>query len=158
MIDTGLDTMTEEGPCCLQNEIGNEVYGYLWNGLADIDLDKLLTFTNLMVGSTVSAVRPGARFGTRIEWVKGCFFEEKRNFKMGINGGFFVFEPGVFDFIQDDQVLLEREPLEAVIPGDLMAYRHEGFWQCMDPKRTIKFWKDLARRSKMVNLFFFWGL
>ena len=87
---------------------------------------------------TVSAVRPPARFGAiKLKGDQVTTFKEKSYLDEGwINGGFFVFEPSFFDLIDDDDTYLEREPLErAAEKGELFAFRHEGFWKCMDTKR-----------------------
>jgi glucose-1-phosphate cytidylyltransferase len=88
--------------------------------------------------ATVTAVRPPARFGRlEIEGDQVVSFEEKPQMSEGwINGAFFVLEPGVFDYIEGDHTQFEREPLENLArDGQLMAFRHEGFWQCMDTLR-----------------------
>ena len=94
----------------------------------------------------MTAVRPAARFG-ELQLVdnKVISFKEKPQMNDGwINGGYFVIEPAFFDLIDDDATLLEREPLErAVALGELMAYRHEGFWQCMDTKRDHELLESL---------------
>ena len=120
--------------------IGNETclltYG---DGVADIDIDALLSFHRQhgkMV--TVTAVRPAARFGElELDGIRVESFREKPQLHEGwINGGYFVVEPEFFDLIDGDATLLEREPLErATQSGELMAYRHDGFWHCMDTKR-----------------------
>ena len=124
----------------LQKLIGNETcmltYG---DGLADINLDSLLDF-HKSHGKlvTVSAVRPPARFGAiQLNGNRVTCFKEKSHLKQGwINGGFFVVEPNFFNFIDGDNTYLEREPLErASSKGELFAYKHTGFWQCMDTKR-----------------------
>ena len=140
LVNTGEATMTGGRVKRLQSFIGNETcmltYG---DGLADIDMDALLEFHRShgkMV--TVSAVRPTARFGElEIDGDSVRSFKEKPQLHEGwINGGFFVIEPGFFDLIDGDGVMLEREPLErAVALGELMSYRHNGFWHCMDTKR-----------------------
>ena len=87
---------------------------------------------------TVSAVRPPARFGAiKLNGDRVTSFKEKSYLGEGwINGGFFIIEPAFFDFISGDNTYLEREPLErAASEGELFAYRHNGFWQCMDTKR-----------------------
>ena len=126
----------------LQKVIGNETcmlsYG---DGLADINLDSLLAF-HRSHGKlvTVSAVRPPARFGAiKLKGDQVISFKEKSHLGEGwINGGFFVIEPDFFDFIVGDNTYLEREPLEmAVSKGELFAYKHNGFWQCMDTKRDL---------------------
>jgi glucose-1-phosphate cytidylyltransferase len=87
---------------------------------------------------TVSAVRPAARFGElQLDGAAVTSFQEKPQLHNGwINGGYFVIEPDFFDLIKGDDTFLEREPLEQVAAlGELMAYHHNGFWQCMDTKR-----------------------
>jgi glucose-1-phosphate cytidylyltransferase len=120
----------------VDNETFMLTYG---DGLSDVDLDALLQFHKShgkMV--TMTAVRPTARFGElEIVGDRVSSFEEKPQMHDGwINGGFFVIEPKFFELIDGDLTLLEREPLEkAAAMGELMAYRHQGFWQCMDTKR-----------------------
>ena len=140
LVDTGQDTMTGGRIKRLQSFIGNETcmltYG---DGLADINLKKLLTFHKShgkMV--TVTAVHPPARFGAiQVEGNLVRSFKEKVRMNEGwINGGFLVIEPKFFNLIKDDSTYLEREPLEkAAENGDMFAYKHEGFWHCMDTKR-----------------------
>ncbi|MDB0049859.1 glucose-1-phosphate cytidylyltransferase [Pseudomonadales bacterium] len=140
LVDTGLNSMTGGRVKRMQSFIGNETcmltYG---DGVANIDLDKLLAFHRShgkMI--TVSAVRPAARFGElEIEGSQVVSFKEKPQLDEGwINGGYFVIEPEFFDLIEGDKTLLEREPLEAAAAaGELMAYHHFDFWHCMDSKR-----------------------
>ena len=95
---------------------------------------------------TMSAVRPAARFGElEISGNQVISFQEKPQMHDGwINGGFFVLEPSFFDLIEGDNTLLERTPLEiATKAGELMAYRHEGFWHCMDTKRDHELLESL---------------
>jgi len=142
LVNTGLESMTGGRVKRMQRFIGNETsmltYG---DGVADIDLERLLAFHRShgkMV--TVTAVHPGARFGElEITGDRVDSFQEKPQTKQGwINGGYFVIEPGFFDLIAGDATILEREPLEqAAKMGELMAFRHEGFWQCMDTKRDL---------------------
>lgn len=104
-----------------------------------MDLDALLAFHRSHGKlATVTAVRPPARFG-RIEMDgnRVVSFAEKPQMGEGwINGAFFVLEPAIFDYIEGDPTHFEREPLETLArEGQLMAYRHEGFWQCMDTIR-----------------------
>jgi glucose-1-phosphate cytidylyltransferase len=100
---------------------------------------------------TVSAVHPSARFG-ELEMKDNSVraFQEKPQTKQGwVNGGFFVIEPGFFDLIEGDETILEREPLEqAAKMGELMAYKHDGFWQCMDTKRDRDLLEDLWQQGK----------
>ncbi|MEB3828455.1 glucose-1-phosphate cytidylyltransferase [Phormidium sp. CCY1219] len=140
LVYTGINSMTGGRVKRLQSLIGNETcfltYG---DGLANINLDHLLAYHRShgrMV--TVTAVRPSARFG-ELEISDGqvISFQEKPQVRQGwINGGFFVIEPEFFDLIAGEDTVLEAEPLEkAAALGELMAYQHEGFWQCMDTKR-----------------------
>lgn len=148
LVNTGGQTMTGGRAKRMKSFIGNETcmltYG---DGVADIDLDALLKFHRKhgkMV--TVSAVRPVARFGElEIDKERVSSFKEKPQLQDGwINGGYFVFEPTFFDLIAGDSTLLEREPLEqASQAGELMAYKHNGFWQCMDTKRDHELLESL---------------
>ena len=148
LVQTGLDSMTGGRIKRMKKFIGDETcmitYG---DGLANVDLKKLLNFHRShgkMV--TVTAVHPGARFGElKIEHDNVLSFQEKPQMTHGwINGGFFVIEPGFFDLIEGDKTILERDPLEKVASmGELMAYRHDGFWQCMDTKRDKDYLEDL---------------
>jgi glucose-1-phosphate cytidylyltransferase len=100
---------------------------------------------------TVSAVHPGARFG-ELDMVndKVVAFEEKPQTSQGwINGGYFVIQPEFFELIDSDETILERQPLEKVASmGELMAYKHEGYWQCMDTKRDRDNLDDLWNKGK----------
>jgi glucose-1-phosphate cytidylyltransferase len=140
LVSTGDNSMTGGRVKRMKEFIGNETFMLTYgDGVADIDIKALLEFHRQhgkMV--TVSAVRPSARFG-ELELDQGRVesFREKPQLHDGwINGGYFVIEPAFFDLIAGDDTMLEREPLEqAVKMGELMAYRHEGFWHCMDTKR-----------------------
>ena len=148
LVNTGDESMTGGRVKRMKPFIGNEpcllTYG---DGVADIDLYALLAFHRShgkMV--TVSAVRPAARFGElEMDGDHVISFKEKPQLHEGwINGGFFVIEPRFFDLIDCDSTLLEREPLEqAAAMGELMAYRHEGFWHCMDTKRDHELLENL---------------
>ena len=123
------------------------------DGVANLDFAKLLAFHKKhgkMV--TVTAVRPGARFGElEITGDQVASFQEKPQMGQGwINGGFFVVQPEFFDLIQGDGMVLEREPLERVARmGELAAYRHNGFWQCMDTKRDKDLLEGLWQSKKV---------
>jgi glucose-1-phosphate cytidylyltransferase len=140
LVDTGANTMTGGRVKRLKDYIGNETFMLTYgDGVADIDLDKLLEF-HKSHGKlvTMSAVRPAARFGElEFDGDTVSRFEEKPQLHDGwINGGFFVIEPKFLDLIEGDEVMLEREPLnKACMTGELMAFKHEGFWHCMDTKR-----------------------
>lgn len=148
MVETGLQSMTGGRVKRLQSFVGNEPFMLTYgDGVADIDLDALLKFHNShgkMV--TVSAVHPGARFGElMLDNGQVKSFQEKPQMGQGwINGGFFIIQPDFFDLITNDETVLEREPLEKVAQmGELMAYKHDGFWQCMDTKRDRDMLEDL---------------
>lgn len=144
MVQTGLESMTGGRVKRMQPYVGREPFLLTYgDGVANIDFDKLISF-HKKHGKlvTVTAVRPGARFGElEITGDQVARFQEKPQMGQGwINGGFFVVQPEFFDLIPGDTTILEREPLERVAQlGELMAYRHDGFWQCMDTKRD----KDL---------------
>ena len=140
LVDTGEKTMTGGRVKRLQKIIGNETcmltYG---DGLSNINLNSLLNF-HKKHGKlvTISAVRPPARFGAvKLSGDQVIAFKEKSRVDEGwINGGFFILEPDFFNLIDGDSTYLEREPLErATKKGELFAYKHSGFWKCMDMKR-----------------------
>ena len=140
LVDTGLQTMTGGRVKRMQPFIGNETFLLTYgDGVANVDLEALFAF-HRKHGKlvTVTAVRPTARFGElELSGNQVVKFQEKPQVHEGwINGGFFVMEPGFFELIDNDQTILERSPLErAAEMGELVAYQHEGFWQCMDTKR-----------------------
>lgn len=137
LVDTGLDTMTGGRLKRLAPLVGDSVclatYG---DGLSDVDLDALVAFHQSHGRlATVTAVRPPARFGAlRLNDNEVAAFSEKGQADAGwINGGFFVLSPAVFDYIAGDDSIFEREPLERLaLDGQLMAFRHDGFFQPMD--------------------------
>ncbi len=150
LIETGTNTMTGGRVRRLRNSIGNETFLMTYgDGISDIDIDELIAFHKSHGKQvTMSAVRPGARFGElELEGTRIVSFEEKPQLHEGwINGGFFVMEPTFLDLIDDDETMLERAPLEkAAKLGQLMAYRHEGFWQCMDTKRDVEALESLYK-------------
>ena len=148
LLDTGLNSMTGGRVKRMKNFIGKEPFLLTYgDGVADIDINALIKFHKghgKMV--TVSAVHPGARFGELdINNNIVASFKEKPQVTQGwINGGYFIIEPDFFELIEGDDTILEKEPLElAAKMGELMAYKHEGFWQCMDTKRDRDSLEDL---------------
>ena len=140
LINTGLNTMTGGRLKRLKKIIGDETFMMTYgDGISDINLNRLLKFhkqNKKLV--TLSAVRPPARFGAiKIKGNKVKLFKEKDKVDEGwINGGFFVMEPKFLNYIKNDKTFLEKEPLENIgKKGQLMAFKHNGFWQCMDTKR-----------------------
>ena len=154
LVDTGLESMTGGRVKRMQQFVGHEPFMLTYgDGVANLDFDKLLAFHKKhgkMV--TVTAVRPGARFGElEITGDQVASFQEKPQMEQGwINGGFFVVQPEFFELIQGDAMVLEREPLERVARmGELAAYRHNGFWQCMDTKRDKDLLEGLWQSKKV---------
>lgn len=140
LIDTGLKTQTGGRIKRLAPYVGNETFMLTWgDGVADIDLDKLLAFHRAHGKlATLTAVRPPARYGhLEMNGDQIAEFSEKPQTREGwINGAFFVLEPGVFDYIEGDETQWEKEPLEGLArDGQLMAYKHTSYWQCMDTLR-----------------------
>lgn len=148
LVDTGLDTMTGGRIKRLKDFVGNQTFMVTYgDGVGNIDIKNLIKFHKSHKKlATVTAVRPQARFG-ELEIVDDCVksFKEKPQLDQGwINGGFFVLEPEVFDLISDDSVMFERQPLEELSSDEnLMAYKHHGFWKCMDTKRDLEILNDL---------------
>jgi glucose-1-phosphate cytidylyltransferase len=141
LVDTGLDAMTGGRLLRARAAIGGAPFMLTYgDGVADIDLKALLAFhRGHGKAATVTAVQPPGRFGVLDLGDDGgvTSFREKPGNEIGwINGGFFVLEPSVFDLIEGDATVWEREPLERLAArGDLAAYRHRGFWQPVDTLR-----------------------
>ena len=149
-VETGKNTMTGGRLKRLKKYIGKETFMMTYgDGLSNINLKKLLKFhkkNKKLV--TLTAVRPPARFGAiKLKGRYVNYFKEKSRLDEGwINGGFFVMEPEFLKLIKNDNTYLEREPLEKVTKKrQLAAFRHEGFWQCMDTKR------DKDKLNKILN-------
>ncbi len=143
LIDTGLETQTGGRLRRLRKWIGNETFCLTYgDGVSDVDIGKLVAFHKAHGKlATVTAVRPPARFGgLELKGDEVRAFAEKNQTSEGwINGGFFVLEPKVLDFIDGDATLWEKEPLERLAAGGhLRAFRHEGFWQPMDTLRDLR--------------------
>lgn len=140
LFDTGDETMTGGRILRLREWIGDETFMVTYgDGVGNIDIRALVDFHRAHgKAATLTAVRPPSRFGAMVlDGNRVQEFSEKPQMREGwINGGFFVFEPGVFDFLVDDSTILEREPLENLArKGELMAFHHSGFWQPMDTLR-----------------------
>jgi glucose-1-phosphate cytidylyltransferase len=149
LIDTGESTMTGGRIKRLKNYIGDDTFMITYgDGLSNVNLSALLDFhkkNKKLI--TVTAVHPAARFGELELRPDGLVkqFKEKPQMKEGwINGGFFVVEPQFLEYIDNDHEMLEREPLEkAVASEELIAYVHNGYWQCMDTKRDHELLESL---------------
>jgi glucose-1-phosphate cytidylyltransferase len=153
LLRTGLKTDTGGRIRRLEPHLGKGTFMLTWcDGLSDLDLRSLLEF-HLDHGrlATVTAVRPPPRFGRLT--LKGdrvvSFVEKPPVRDEWINGAFFVLEPGVFDYIDGDGSKWERGPMESLAKdGELMAFRHEGFWQCMDTKCERDYLNRLWREGR----------
>ena len=152
LVNTGDNSMTGGRVKRMKEYVGDEPFMLTYgDGVANIDLKALLAFHKghgKMV--TVSAVRPSARFGElEIQGDKVLNFQEKPQLHEGwINGGYFIINPEFFDFIDGDHTMLEREPLEkATREGELMAYKHDGVWHCMDTKRDHDLLESLWQKG-----------
>jgi len=148
LIDTGLNTMTGGRVKRVQPYIGNETFMLTYgDGVCNVDIKALLAFHKSHGKvATVTTVRPEARFGVLdMDGNRILAFREKsKEDTIYINGGFMVMEPSVFDYLENDSTILEREPLERLAAeNQLMAYKHDGFWQCMDTQRDKQKLEDL---------------
>jgi glucose-1-phosphate cytidylyltransferase len=148
MVDTGIDTNTGGRIKRLKSHLGSETFMLTWgDGVSDVDLNGLLKFHRSHGKlATVTAVRPPARFGHLVfdgDQVKE-FSEKPQTSEGWINGAFFVLEPKVLDYIDGDTTQWEKEPMERLAKdGELMAYRHTSFWQCMDTLRDKRLLQQL---------------
>jgi glucose-1-phosphate cytidylyltransferase len=148
LVDTGIATLTGGRIKRLAPYLGDRTFMLTWgDGVSDVDLDKLLQFHRSHGKlATLTAVHPPARFGhLDLDGEKVVEFSEKSQTREGwINGAFFVLEPGVFDYIEGDETQWEKEPLEALArDGQLMAFQHTSFWQCMDTLRDKHLLEEL---------------
>ena len=140
LVDTGLNTMTGGRVKRIQPYIGNEPFLLTYgDGVSDVDINKLVEFhKSHEKKATITTIRPVGRFGVlELDGNRIDAFREKHEHDMGwINAGFMVFKPDIFNYIEGDFITLEKEPLERLAAeGQLMAYKHDGFWQCMDTQR-----------------------
>ena len=140
VVDTGLNTMTGGRIKRLKKYINDKTFMLTYgDGLSDVNLKKLLKIHKKSKKiATLTAVRPPARFGAiKIFKNRVSYFKEKSKLDEGwINGGFFVLEPTIFKFIKGDKSFFEREPLQKISKlKQLYAFKHKGFWQCMDTLR-----------------------
>ena len=154
LIETGKNTMTGGRLKRLKKHLGKETFMMTYgDGLSNVNLKKLFKFhkkNKKLV--TLTAVRPPARFGAiKIKGKKVSYFKEKSKLDEGwINGGFFVMEPKFLNYIKKDNTYLEREPLEiATKKKQLLAFRHKGFWQCMDTKRDKDYLNKILNNKKV---------
>jgi glucose-1-phosphate cytidylyltransferase len=141
LVDTGLNTMTGGRIKRVKEYIGNETFMLTYgDGVSNVDINELVKFHNNHGKiATITAIQPGGRFGMLdiSETNQIDSFKEKSKEDGGwINGGFMVLNPEIIDYIEGDHTTFEKEPLESVAnEGQLKAFKHEGFWQCMDTLR-----------------------
>ena len=148
VINTGKDTMTGGRLKRLKKYLKNETFMLTYgDGLSTVNIQSLLNFHKKNKNyATLTAVRPPARFGAiKIVRKKVTYFKEKSALDEGwINGGFFIFESKIFKYLKGDKTFLERTPLEKISKiGKLGAFKHKGFWQCMDTVRD----KEILEKS-----------
>lgn len=153
LFDTGQDTLTGGRLLRLKDSINSTFMLTYGDGVCDLNIEELVKFHKSHDKiATVTAVRPTARFGgMKIENQEVTQFQEKPQAGEGwINGGFFVFEPEIFNYLENDKTILERDPLERLSQeSQLMAFQHSGFWQCMDTLRDKNFLEKIYA-SKQV--------
>ena len=152
LIDTGVDTMTGGRLKRIQGEIDNTFCVTYGDGVSDVNLNNLITFHKEKKSlATLTAIHPPERFGVLNlsgDYVKE-FHEKHTGESSWINGGFFVFEPEIFDYLQNDSTVLERAPLETLAKEQkLAAFKHNGFWHPMDTLRDKKHLEDLWTSEK----------
>ena len=153
LVDTGLNTMTGGRLKRVRQYLDNETFCFTYgDGLSDVNITKLIDFhKNEKTLATVTVVQPPGRFGKiHLDGEKLTGFEEKPGGDGGwINGGFFVLEPDVIDYIKDDTPVWEREPLERLSKeGQISAYKHKGFWQPVDTLREKNILEELWSSNK----------
>jgi len=141
LVDTGIDSMTGGRIKRVQQHIGDEMFMLTYgDGVSNVNIDELMKF-HKMNGKfcTVTAVQPSARFGALNLDDKNhvhSFLEKPKGDGSWINGGFFVCQPQIFDYIEGDSTIFERSPMEKLAAdGQMVAFKHEGFWKPMDTLR-----------------------
>ncbi|MEG0251918.1 MAG: glucose-1-phosphate cytidylyltransferase [Christensenellaceae bacterium] len=154
LIDTGLHTMTGGRVRRIKEYVDNKPFMLTYgDGVADVNIDELVRFHKQHGKiATMTAIQPSGRFGM-LDINNGnsiSSFREKLQQDSGwINGGFMVLEPAIFDYIENDSTVFEKEPLEKLAKeGQLMAYKHDGFWQCMDTMRDKMLLDTLLLENK----------
>ncbi len=154
LVDTGISTMTGGRIKRIQKFVDDETFLMTYgDGLCNLDIKELVEFHNThKKTATLTAIQPGGRFGVlninNKEQISS--FDEKKKEDGGwINGGFMVLEPAIFDYLEDDSTVFEKAPLENLSKeGQLMAYKHYGFWQCMDTQRDKQLLESLWDSGK----------
>ena len=148
VVDTGVDTMTGGRLLRVKKYLGGESFCLTYgDGVSDVNISDLLKFHEAHHRrATVTAIQPSGRFGS-LEFTGdhvSRFVEKPRGDGQWINGGFFVLEPEIFNYLNDDQEIWEQEPLRRLADdGELVAYRHDGFWAAMDTLRDRTYLEEL---------------
>ena len=155
LIDTGKNTMTGGRLKRLKRYLKNDTFLMTYgDGLSNVNIKNLVSFHKRSKSIlTLTAVRPPARFGSiKIKGNYVYYFKEKSSVDEGwINGGFFVMEPKIFDYIKNDNTFLEKEPFEKLAKQkNVKAFKHYGFWQCMDTKRDKDLLDKIVREKKYI--------
>lgn len=150
VVDTGLDTMTGGRIKRIQKYVGNETFMLTYgDGVCDIDINCLVNFhkENRKIATITSVTIEQNKGVLDIENGLVRSFREKSNQDNArINGGYMVLEPNIFNYIKDDSTIFEREPMSRLAAErQLAAFRHEGFWQCMDTKREMERLEEMLR-------------
>lgn len=156
LVDTGLNTMTGGRLRRVKDYVGNETFCMTYgDGVSNVNIKELIAFHKQQETiATLTAVQEPGRFGTislQSDQTKVTHFREKQNDEntAWINGGFFVLEPEIFDYLDDDQTVFEKSPLEKLAHNNkLSAYRHNGFWQPMDTVRDRNVLEELWNSNK----------
>lgn len=154
LVDTGLDTMTGGRILRVKDYLGGGTFMLTYgDGLSDLNLSKLLEFHKEQRRTvTVTAVKPPGRYGSlQVDHqnVVRSFYEKPEGDGSWVSGGFFVLEPRIFEYIEDDRSVWEREPLENLAKnGEMVAFRHSGFWKSMDTLRDKNELEMLWRSGK----------
>ena len=154
IVDTGLNTMTGGRVKRIRDYVGDETFMLTYgDGLCDVDIQKLVEFHKSHgKKATMTAINVNQRFGVLEIEKNGVVnaFREKNDLDGDvINGGYMVLEPDVFDYIDDDKTVFEKKPLETLVSNrELMAYKHTGFWQCMDTQRDRQVLEELWESGK----------
>ena len=153
LVDTGLNTQTGGRIKRVQDYIGNKTFMLTYgDGVSDINIKELLDYHivhNKL--ATLTAIQPGGRFGVldinNLNHINS-FVEKAKEDGGWINGGFMVLEPEILEYIKNDETIFEKDPLEKLATfGELQAYKHSGFWQCMDTQRDKLLLEELWEKG-----------
>ena len=153
LIDTGQNTMTGGRLARLKKYLGQETFLLTYgDGVSNVNIKKLVNFHKKKKKIlTLTAVRPPARFGAiKLKGNFVTYFKEKSKTDAGwINGGYFVVEPKMFDYLRGDKTFFEKEPMEKISKGkQLVAFKHNDFWQCVDTVRDKEILEKILRTKK----------